>query len=228
MAGDDGYDLGDLAGTLFKSGSDQFGLGGFDLSGLTDIGSKAASGGWWDTLKGWGSDFGSLAKNILPAAQVGAAGYGIYSGMQGANQLAAQTKIAEQAAKRQGDISRDTSAFGQEQLARAQAGTIPPAVQAQIDQWAKGAKQQAQDQAARTGQGDSTQLKQWLAWIDQQAQAMQASYLQQETQTGLTAEQIAMGASGASGSGASQQQGSLEQLIAQSNQVLARLSQGAS
>lgn len=215
----DEYDLGDLAGTLFGAGSDQFGVGGFDMSGFGDMASKAAPNvGWWDS-------FGSLAKAALPWAQVGAAGANIGLGIQGATQLASQTKIAQDTAKRQSKIGSEAADFGRNEIARAEAGQVPPAVQAQIDQWTQGAKQQAMDQAARTGQGDSTQLKQWLAWIDQQAQAMKASYLGQEETMGLNAYQIGMGGGG--GGGAAGQQGSLESLIAASNQVLSRLSQGA-
>jgi len=218
------FGLGDLASTLFSRGSDAFDVGSFSVPANADYSSALTSGGggggWWDT-------FGNIAKSALPFAQIAGAGAGIGLGIQGATQLAGQTKIAENAAKGQSKIGSEAAGFARDQIARAESGQVTPAVQAQIDQWASGAKQQARDQAARTGQGDSTQLKQWEAWIDQQAMAMRASYLQQQEQMGLQGYNIAAGAYGGSGQGATQQQGGLEQLIAGANQVLARLSQGA-
>lgn len=194
-----------------------------------DFGSVPTSpgGGWWDSVKSGLSGFGDVAKQILPAAQVAGAGYGIYSGIQGARQLADQTKLAESASKRQGQISSDAAGFGRAAMDRASQGQIAPAVQQQIDNWAKGAKQQARAKAAQMGQGDSTMLAQWEAWIDQQAQAMQAGYLQQEEQLGLQAYGVAGQAAGSQAGGAAGQQGSLEAMIAEANRVLARLSQAA-
>ena len=159
----------------------------------------------------------------------------------GAKQSADMTNLAKDAAKRQGQISKTAqgqaapvAAFGQSQLSSATAGNIPAPVQAQIDAWRQAARQMAQDQMARMGGGDSTQLTQWLAWIDQQAEGMKAQALQDEINSGLSAEGVAgnllgvgAGASQGSGNAAAGQQQSLESLIAASNQMLAKLSQGA-
>jgi hypothetical protein len=215
---------------------DIFGVGGFDMSGLTDVATRAteAAPSWLDT-------FGSVAKAALPYAQLGLAGTGIGLGIQGALSAADQAKTQRAATKQQLQAGKSAvsqagpvAGFGQGQLSRATAGNIPAPVQAQIDQWAAGAKQLAQDQAARSGQGDSTQLKQWLMWIDQQAEAMKAQALQDEIASGLSAEGVAgnllgvgAGAAGGAGASASNQQQSLEALIMQSNAVLSKLNQGA-
>jgi hypothetical protein len=182
-------------------------------------------------------DIGGLAKQVLPVAQLGGGLMGIASGIRGATQLGEQTKLAEQAAKRQGDISKAAeatagplSAFSQSELAAGQAGRIPPAIQAQIDLWAQGAKQRVQQVAASSGQGNSSQLASWMSWIDAQAQAMQATALEQEMQRGIQAGGVAgsvlggaASAAGGSGQTAAGQQVGMENLIAAANAALARL-----
>jgi len=194
-----------------------------------------------DSIRGGVRDFGGVAKDILPLAQVGAAGAGVGLGVQGALQNAKMTRLAQDAAKRQGEISATAqgqaapvAAFGQEALRRAGLGEVPPAVEAQIEQWRKAAQQMINDRAARLGQGSSTQMQQWLQWIDQQALAMRGAYLGQEVNQGLSAANVAgnllsAGSSAAGGSGqtAVTQQSGIEGLISQANRALAQLSAAA-
>jgi hypothetical protein len=256
-------DFGDTAFSLFGSGeggspfSGSYGLtsgGGGGLSLPTDFGltssvAPAASGGgggdFWSSLASGTrtglNTFGDVAKAILPAAQIGSAGYGIYSGIQGADQLATQTKLAERAGERQDQIAGQAQAqaapvaeFGQEQLRRAGLGEVPPAIRASIDQWKQSAIQRINQQAASSGQAGSTQHQQWLMWVDQNAQAMEASALQDMQRTGLAAAGTAGnllgvggGAAAGAGQAAAQQQGSLQGLIGEANKALASLSAGA-
>lgn len=184
-----------------------------------DIGGSGGFGGFGGLM----SSFGDIAKGIVPFAQLGTGLMGLTSGIRGGMQLGQQTKLAEQAAKKSAGVADPLAAFSQSQIGAAEAGKIPPAVQAQIDQWTQGAKQRVMDLAARTGQGQSSQLQSWLSWIDQQAQAMAAQALQDEISQGIGAGGVAGQLYGQSGQIAAQQQGGMQQLIEAANQALARL-----
>jgi len=240
-------DFGDLSSFIPSGGDSTFMPGGFDFGSMkldtppefsqSFAPGATPSGGFGGFASSLLGDLGGIAKSVLPVAQLGGGLMGIASGIRGASQLGEQTKLAEQAAKRQGDISKAAeatagplSAFSQSELAAGQAGKIPPAIQAQIDLWKQGAKQRAQQVAASSGQGNSSQLASWMAWIDQQGEAMAAAALEQEMQRGIQAGGVAggvlgqaAGAAGGSGQTAAQQQGSMENLIAAANAALARL-----
>ncbi len=233
-------DYGELALDVADSGS------GGAPSIPVDVGSGDSGSGWsWgglaDVIGKGVSGFGDIAKSILPAANLGLAGLGLYEGIQGGRQLGRQTSLAEGAAKRQSQIAGQAqaaaaplSAFSQQELQQAQAGKIDPAIQTQIDLWAQGAKQKAQQYAASSGQGQSQQLTTWLSWIDQQAEAMKAQAIQDEQSKGIQAGGTAggilgaaSGAAGGAGQTATAQQQSIESLIGQANQVMAALTAGA-
>lgn len=229
---------------------------GFGLADILDVVQPVATAGmgaaskvadsslWsnlWSGVKGGIGTLGDVAKTALPIAQLGATGYGIYSGVQGAGQLAEQTKIAKRAAGTQERVAGEAMAaaqpareFAKTEFARAAEGQVDPAIQAQIDLWAQGAKQQAMDYLARAGIADSSTAQTWLAWIDQQAQAMKAEALQRQQGLALSATGAATGALGTAGgvagaeaAGAQQQQQDLQALIGQANEQLAKLAGGA-
>lgn len=198
---------------------------------------KGISGGIKDTI----TPFASLAGAVAPIVGLGTAGMGLAAGVQGAKQAAQQTKIMREGQRLQGDASRATQAaaapltqFGSQELQAAQAGQIPPAIQAKIDLWKQGAMQKARDFAARSGQGDSTMLAQWEAYIEQQAAAMASDYLQEEQRMGIQSLQAGAGALSSAGGqganivqGAQQTGGSIENLMKQANEALAHLSAAA-
>ena len=221
--------------------------GGSLSRALPDLSSVGGAGGgfsWGDFASGLQSGvegFGNFAKSILPAAQLGLSGLGVYEGIQGAQQLAEQTGIARKSAKTQQQVAGQAqataaplAAFSQSQLDAASKGQIPAPVQAQIDLWKQGAKQKAADYAARSGMGDSQTYTTWLQWIDQQAEAMMAQALESEQSQGIQAGGTAggilgaaSGAAGGAGAVATGQQNSIEALIAGANQTLAKLTAGA-
>lgn len=209
------------------------GGGGEPFSGLTvDAGT---SGMDWSGLAG--QLFGGLKEYGLPALQAGTGLMGVASGIRGGIQTGQNTGLVNQALKQQIEASKAAQQqaaplanFSQEQLQAAQSGKIPPAIQAQIDQWAQAAKQRVMQMAASSGQGESSQLQAWLGWIDQQAQAMAAQALQDQIRQGIAAGGVAgnvlgtgAAAAGGAGYGAAQQQGGLEQIIAAANAAIARL-----
>jgi hypothetical protein len=236
--GDFGSGLGniDITGGDLGGGGDWFGPGA-----PISVGPVAGGGNWWSGLSNALGGFGDFARNLSPYLGLGTAGLGAASSVLGALQSGRQSKLAEGAAKQEKILSQQAqtaaapiAGFSAEQLQLAQQGQIPPAIQAQINQWKQAAKQQAADFAARTGQGDSTTLQSWYQWIDQQAQAMQASALQNMEQLGIQAGGTAGGILGQAMQGASaqgnlagQNAGGIEALIAAANQVLSRLNAAA-
>jgi len=231
-----GY-LGDFTGT-----------GGWSYSGLSDVLRGAGdsspfsgltvdpgSGMDWSGLAG--QLFGGLKDYGLPALKAGTGLMGLASGIRGGIQTGQMTALEQQAIKRQADLAKlaqqeakPMADFSQAELGMAQQGKIPPAVQAQIDQWAQAAKQRVMQMAAQSGQGESSQLQAWLSWIDQQAQAMGAQALQDEIRSGIAAGGTAgsiigagAGAAGGAGYGAAGQQSGMEQIIAAANAAIARL-----
>lgn len=243
--GDDGYSFGDFSSQLDSGG--MFGSTDFSPRLNFDAGSAASSSGGFSVsdlmgkIGGGFSDFGKFASSLLPMLGLGTAGLNLATGIRGAGQLADQTKLATRAANRQDQVSAEAQKvaqpladFSRSTLADVQAGKIPGAYQAQIDQWKQAARQQVLDFAARTGQAESSQVQSWLAWIEQQAQGMAASVLQQLTGSGIQAGSAAGGVLGTSASASAQagasaqgQGQSIENLIGQANAAMAKLSAGA-
>lgn len=213
------------------------------------------SGGGGGDGKGLLDTFGNVARNVLPAAQLGLQGMGMYQGFRNMQAASDQAGLVRDAQRRQAQIaaqqqalastaeSRANPAFeaGQEALVRAQRGEVPPAVEAQIQEWTRAAKQQAMASAASRGQSNSTTATSWLQWIDRQAQAMRGQWIQQQMNWSLEAARTgnqglqvgaqslsgAASTTGASQQFASQQQNELNNLMAQANQVLSRLNASA-
>ena len=249
MAGE----FGDLLNLDFGVGSLDTGSSNLDV-GTTMPPASMGSGG--DT---GGFNFGDLAKNVgtgvkdviqpvadigkavSPLVGLGTAGMGLAAGIQGAKTSAENAKInrgaldlQRQIASQQQAAAQPLTQFGSETLHRAEAGQIPPAIQAQIDVWKQGALQKARDYAARAGQGDSMMLRQWEDYIEQQAQAMGAQYLMEQQQQGVNA--LGQGAQALGGAGhtagnvqanTENQMGSIASLMEQANKALASLSAGA-
>src|SRR5438552_9259045 len=112
------------------------------------------------------TDFAGAAKSALPWLQLGTTAMGAVSGVQAAHAAGQQAKTAERAQKVQAESARQAqqvaqpaAAFGQTELARAEAGQLDPAIEASIAQWKQAMIQRVQDYAARSGQGDSTWLQ---------------------------------------------------------------------
>ena len=240
----------EIAGPAFAGGYD---LGpavssGFDFqapmlaepSAFANLASAAGALG--QGIKSVTKPVAEIAGAVTPLAQLGTAGMGIASQIQGARQLAEQTAIAKRSQRMQEDTTRAAQAaaapltqFGSKQLELALAGQLPPAIESQIDNWKRGAMQQAADYAARSGQGDSQMLTQWQSWIEQQAAGMRANYIGELQRSGVTSLTAGAGAFGQAGSQAGQMGqtaaqagGGLETLISSANAALSRLSAGAS
>lgn len=195
----------------------------------------------WEPVRSGISTLGGVAKEILPAAQLGAGVMGAVTSARAAGEMGEQAKIARRGQELQTQMARETAGaaapltqFGARELGRAEAGQLPPAIEQQIELWVQGSKQKAHDYLARAGQGESSTLEAWDAWIEQQAIAMRAQALQEQERIGISSLGAGAGALGGAGAqagavtaGAEGQMQGLEQLIAQANAQLAQLAGSA-
>jgi len=233
--GDTNLDVGTTMPTPAPSAGGGFSFG--DLAqGAKDVGGAIGKG-----VSGVLEPVSSVAKPLLPLAGLATAGMGIASGVQGAKQAAAQNRLARQAQQMQQQSASATQAaaapltqFGEQQLQAAQQGQVPAAIQARIQEWKQAAMAAANDYMARSGQGNSQAREQWLAYIEKQAKAMEASYLQEEERLGLQgltqgAQTLASagGQAGNVAASATGQRSAIDDLMKQSNDVLARLTASA-
>lgn len=226
-----GSSVADTVGSVATSGADVLRSAGTDYwsnifqnaPGAAETGGSVLSG-LGDVARSVGSGVADFAKGVLPVAQVGAAGLGAVSSIQAAKQAAEQTRVARAGQQMAERALAPMTAFGEDAIARAQAGEIPEAQQAEIDQWAAAAKQQARDYLARAGQGDSSALRDWEDWIDARAVAMRNTALQGITSQGLDALGGAASGGTAIAQGATGRGDALQNLIAQANAQIARLS----
>ena len=241
---DIGGDLTNLAQRAFGSTPEA----GYYLAAPAAAAAPASSGGWWDSLKSFLAPVGEglqaaggVAKAVSPLVNLATSAMGIYSGVNGAQQLAEQTKIARES-QRTGQRMAEGAAgaaaplvgYGKEQLALVEAGKLPESIEAEIALWIQGAKQRARDFYARIGQGDSDTLRTMEDLIDQRAISMRAAALQDQARLGIGSLSSGAGAYGAGGGVAGQagatataQGQSIEELIRQANEAMASLSGAA-
>lgn len=217
------------------------GFSGFSFgdiaSGVGDA-ARSFAGGIKDVLQ----PVGQIAGAVAPLAQLGTAGMGIASGIQGAKTAASNAatgrraqKLQEQVAGQQAAAAQPLTEFGKKQLDASSAGQVPPAEEARIQNWLQGAIQHAQDYAARSGQGNSLMLTQWVNWLNKQADEMRAAAIGEQQRlgiTGLAAGANALGGAGQTAgniqTGAQNQSGAIAALMAEANRALASLTAGAS
>lgn len=215
---------------------------------------KAGEGG--SGLRGAVSEVGSVAKDVAPLFQIGAGLTGAAANIYGAGQIANQTQMANRATRSQlqsaqqaRDVAGQVSApagtltnFGTEQLRRAEAGQLDPALESYIDQWKAGAKQLMLQRLSSSGQANSSTAEQVNQFIERQAIQIRAGMLEQMKTQGVGATQAGGGllvnessvltgagqAAGGAAQTAQQQSAVLANLIAGANQALARLGASAS
>ncbi len=193
-------------------------------------------GSWWGNIgtglgkfaSGLGLDtVGGGLKALTAGLGLGSQALGIGNQLSAQKQLGQQTKILQSSEKQAQAAAAPAVDFGTKTLNRAASGELTPALQAKIDEWTQKAKADAASRFASMGLGNSTQLDSFNRLIDEQAMSMRGSMLQQQEETGLAGLQT--GVSAATGvMGASQaQQKSLEELIAQANASIGKLSGSA-
>lgn len=170
-------------------------------------------------------DLGGILKGVaLPAAQLGLSGLGIKSQLDAAGQAKRQAGQLGQMQQIQRESAQPLQRFGTQQLSQASAGKIDPAIQQEIDNLVQAQKLQAQQWFAKQGITDSTMMQSVLREIDNKAEAMKAQVIGMDKNTAIQALQAAMQGAGMGAQVASQEQNTLDRLIAESNRALAALS----
>lgn len=190
--------------------------------GLMDIAGKAIGG-----VKSGAGELGNFAKGVMPFAQLGLGAMGIKGALDAGGAAKEQAKNVHAAQQLQRESTAPLTQFGTQQLQRAEAGQVDPAVSAMIDQWAQSAKIKIQQFFASSGQGNSSALAQELAHIDQMALAMKSGELKSMEQLGVGALEGAAGAATATAGTAGQQQNELEALIKAANMALSGMAGAA-
>lgn len=238
MADDFGFDLG--------LGSDPFGGGteglpqiptgadpniklpdytGGETGGLSGLARTLTGGGGKGGSSGILGDLGDILKGVaIPAAQLGLSGLGIKSQLDAAGQAKRQAGQLGQMQQIQRESAQPLQRFGTQQLSQASAGKIDPAIQQEIDNLVQAQKLQAQQWFAKQGITDSTMMQSVLREIDNKAEAMKAQVIGMDKNTAIQALQAAMQGAGMGAQVASQEQNTLDRLIAESNRALAALS----
>lgn len=190
--------------------------------GLMDIARGAAGG-----VKSAAGGLGDFAKGVMPFAQLGLGALGVKGAIDASGAAKDQARNVAQAQKLQRESTAPLTQFGTQQLQRAEAGQVDPAVSAMIDQWAQSAKIKVQQFFASSGQGNSSALAQELAHIDQMALAMKSGELKSMEQLGVGALEGAAGAATATAGTAGREQNELEGLIAAANKALSGMAGAA-
>jgi len=190
--------------------------------GLMDI-AKSAAGG----VKSAAGGLGDFAKGVMPFAQLGLGALGVKGALDASGAAKEQAKNLHQAQLLQRESTAPLTQFGTQQLQRAEAGQVDPAVSAMIDQWAQSAKIKIQQFFAQSGQGNSTGLAEELARIDQMALAMKSGELKSMEQLGVGALEGAAGAATATAGTAGREQNELEALIKAANSALSGMAGAA-
>ena len=154
------------------------------------------------------------------ALGLGTTGFNIANQVRAVGQLNQQTQNVKKAQEAARAAAAPAVAAGTQNITRAQAGQLQPAMESSITQWVQQAKADMRARFASMGLGTSSDIASEEAKIDQMALAMRGQLLQGEESLGLQG--VSTGVSAAIGGGqlAEQQQALLSNLIAQANQAL--------
>jgi len=192
--------------------------------GMGGAGSPGSGGGssWWSQIFGPGKD-GQGVSPLSAFAQtlgLGASGLGIANTIGAMNRQAGQERTQQQGQSLAAGAAAPAIAYGTQQVQAAQAGQLPPPMEAAVKQWTDRAKADMRAKLAHLGLGDSTSLMQYEHQIDEMAMAMKANLLQQEGSGGIAA--LGVGANAGLGLAGStnQNQQLLNSLIEQANRTL--------
>lgn len=179
FGGGGGGGLSDIASPEATQGAYQ----GFSPGGQYDISSVGAGsgggGGFGDWLGKLGSGFdslGSAAKSAAPLIGLGTTAMGIYGGIKQQQQAADQMKVLQQQQRQQQAMAAPAAQAGgaltQAGAAALQGGALPPALEAQVEDWKNRARMQYKQMLASQGMTDSTAALQYDAWLETQAQKL--------------------------------------------------------
>ncbi len=237
--------FGDWLGGLFGGG------GGADLGGSGNFGGELAGGSYGPLLGdsagaaapaggggfgGWLSDVGSGVANmgagdwmkaLGTAGQLGSTGLGMYGGIKQMQQGAEQMNVLKQQQKQQQEMARPAAQAGGALTAAGsaalQGGALPPALEAQVEDFKNNARMRYRQMLAQTGQTDSTAGTQMDAWVEAQALKLRGELAGGLYQQGLGGISAAMGPSTAVSQTAMGMAGGTQGSLAAANKALADL-----
>lgn len=187
-------------------------MGGGGLPSAAPAGGGPGGGSFWDTLKGYGSDVGSLAKSALPFASLATTGMGVASGIAGMEQASQQNAILKKEQQRQQQLAAPAAAAGASLTSAGQAamlgGALPAQLESQVQELGDRLRAQYRQYLASIGQSDSTAAIQEDEWVNQQQNALREQLAQQLLSSGYQGIGTAMGpSSSVSGTAANLSQG---------------------
>jgi len=158
-------------------------------------------GGFWSSLGSGLSSIGDIAKAAVPIAQLGTTGMGIWGGIESMNRGKEQMGVLKKEQQRQQQMAQPAAAAGGALTQAGQSallgGNLPPALEAQVQDWKNQAKMRYMQQLASQGQTDSSAAIQLDAWLETQAQKLRGELAGNLYGQGLAGVQTAMGPSGA-------------------------------
>lgn len=215
----------DFLGSFFGGGGPEQ-LAGPGMEAAS-AGTGGGGAGFWDTLSSAGSSIGGLAKAALPIAQLGTTGLGIYGGVKQQQRGAEQMEILKQQQRQQQQMAAPAAQAGGALTQAGQAallgGALPPALEAQVEQFKNDARMRLRQQLAATGQTDSSAMLQYEAWIESQAQQLRGQLAGNLYGQGLSGIQTGLGPSTAVSQSALGIAGGTQGSLEAANKALAQL-----
>lgn len=164
-----------------------------------DTGGGGGFGDWLGKLGGGIDALGAGAKSIAPLLGLGTTAMGIYGGIQQQRQGAQQMDVLRQQQRQQQQMAAPAAQAGgaltQAGQAALMGGSLPPALEAQVEDWKNRARMQYQQMLASSGQTDSSAALQYDAWLETQAQKLRGELAGNLYGQGLQGVQTALGPS---------------------------------
>lgn len=174
---------------------------------------------------GAGFNLGKIAEGALPFVKAGIGAGGLYAGIKGLDYAGQQQKVLQEAEKTSAAAAAPGIAAAQQLIPAGTSavlgGPLPPALEAQVEQFKANEKAKARQALAHMGFTDSTALQQMDAWIDMQADQLRAQLASGLLGAGVGA--VPGGVAGQAGQIAGQQAGSVTGAVTAANQALSQL-----
>ena len=157
------------------------------------------------------------------ALGLGTTGFNIANQVRAVGQLNQQTQNVKKAQEAARTAAAPAVAAGTQDITRAQAGQLQPAVESSIQQWLQQAIADIQARYAAMGEGNSSNITGEINKAKLMAESMRGTLLQGEESLGLQGVSTGVNAAIGGGQLGQNQQALLTSLIAQANQSLGLL-----
>ncbi len=156
-------------------------------------------GDWIGKLGGGVESLGKFAKSAAPILGLGTTAMGIYGGINQMQQGKEQMGILRQQQRQQQQMAAPAAQAGgaltQAGASALTGGALPPALEAQVEDWKNRARMQYKQMLASQGMTDSSAALQYDAWLETQAQKLRGELAGNLYGQGLQGVQTALGPS---------------------------------